>query len=134
MWREKNFKNKINTNWFDKNPENINKKWRPKKLINSVIFSLEKEWITKVSKTEVSELITLLLNLSESELKKLLVDQDNPMIIRVIIKNILNNKWFETINILLDRVYWKATQTVNNLNIDVNKEIDVLKDKLKDLK
>ena len=134
MWREKNFKNKINTNWFDKNPENINKKWRPKKLINSVIFSLEKEWITKVSKTEVSELITLLLNLSESELKKLLVDQDNPMIIRVIIKIILNNKWFETINILLDRVYWKATQTVNNLNIDVNKEIDVLKDKLKDLK
>jgi len=129
----KNLWNKWNTNGFKQNPKNINKKGAPKKLLTDITKTLKAEGINRVNKAEIEEVLALLFNLNESKLKELLLEKETPMILRVIIKSILSNKWFDTINTLLDRVFWKATQTNNNINIEATEEVDILKDRLKNL-
>jgi len=131
--RIKRFKWKWNTNWFKQNPNNINKKGAPKKLLNNITDQLKEKWVKMVSKKEIEDVLSLLFNLNENDLKELLQDKETPMILRVIIKNLISNKWFYAINSLLDRVFWKATQTNNNINIEATEEIDLLKDRLKNL-
>jgi hypothetical protein len=51
-----------------------------------------------------------LLNIEESKLKEMLADSKQPMLIRIIIKNMLGGKGFDIIEKMLDRSIGKPTQ------------------------
>ena len=53
MWKEKNFWDKKTSNWFNKNPQNINRKWRPKKWVALINEELSKNWYEPVRKQDI---------------------------------------------------------------------------------
>lgn len=127
---------KRNTNWFNKNPQNINRKWRPKKWVSFVNEELKKEGYTQVKKQDIIENYLSLINLPEEKLKTMVNDSTLPIFVRILIKNILSKKWFDIIEIMLDRAIWKATSINENINIDMkpfeNITIEIVKDENKD--
>lgn len=126
---------KRNTNWFNKNPQNINRKWRPKKWVSFVNEELKKEGYTQVKKQDIIENYLSLINLPEEKLKIMVNDSTLPIFVRILIKNILSKKWFDIIEIMLDRAIWKATSINENINIDMkpfeNITIEIIKDENK---
>ncbi len=134
MWKEKNFWDKKTSNWFNKNPQNINRKWRPKKWVALINEELESKWYEPARKQDIEINYMHLVNLNEKELKALLADEKQPMIVRIIIKNMLSGKWFDIIEKMLDRAIWKPKQTTeevwNKQNIEINIKNQELLDSL----
>ena len=120
---EDRFKWKRNINGLDKNPENINRNWRPKKGIALVNAELKQKWYEPATKADIEANYMALLQLEEQELKLLLEDKTKPMLIRILVKNMLWWKGFDIIEKMLDRWIWKALQKSeidnNNNNIDI---------------
>jgi hypothetical protein len=128
----------IKNKGFDKNPQNINRNGRPKKLISTVNNELEKKGIKEATTNEIKSCYLRLINLEVEELQKMIEDKEQPVLIRVVGKNILSGKGFEIIDKMLDRSIGRAIQqtdvTTNGESInkvEVSKEqIDKLIDKL----
>jgi len=116
MSKIKNFWNKLNSNGLDKNKNNINLNWRPKKWISLVNTELAEKWYEPATKADIEENYMALLQLEEIELKKLLEDKSKPMLIRILVKNMLWGKGFDIIEKMLDRWIWKPTQTTDMNN------------------
>nr|OQX98389.1 MAG: hypothetical protein B6I27_02675 [Erwiniaceae bacterium 4572_131] len=76
MGKEDNFGDKKNTEGFDKRPENINKKGRPKK-----IYTILKN--KGFSKDDITTAFKELSFYKLSELKKLFEDDNIPVILRI---------------------------------------------------
>ena len=74
------------------------------------------------------------MNLNEKELKELLTDEKQPMLVRIIVKNMLSGKWFDIIEKMLDRAIWKPKQITeevwNKQNIEINIKNQELLDSL----
>lgn len=101
---------------FDVNPQNINRNGQPRKLVSSVIKQLEQEGIERVPATQVKALFESFLNCTESDLKKIADDKDQPILNRIVAKEMIGKKGFEIVCEILDRVHGKAQQTVNTKN------------------
>ena len=114
-WWVKNFKGKQTSNWFKQNPQNINKKWRPKKWISYINTQLKEKWYSPATKADIEENYMQLLNLPEEELKKLLKNNKQPMLIRIIVKSMLSGKGFDIIEKMLDRWIWKPKQITEDI-------------------
>lgn len=115
--------------WFDKRPENINKKWRPRKLVWSVLATFKEMWIKPVSADEIKDLYLSLVNSTEKELKDMVNDENQPVLTQLIIKAML--KWnIDVIEKMFDRAIWKAIQKIDQENSF--KEAKVTEDKLYD--
>ena len=103
---------------FDKNPQNINKKWQPRKWISIVNKELREMWYEPARKQDIEENYMNMINLSEDDLINLWKDKEQPMLVRVLAKNILGWKWFDIIERMLDRWIWKPTQREENRFVD----------------
>ncbi|MBS3739716.1 MAG: hypothetical protein KGY51_12115 [Psychroflexus sp.] len=134
----KNIKPTDNTNGFQKNPQNINRKGRPRKLVGTVNIELEKKGVKEVSKEEIKSCYLRLINLEIDELQEMIENKEQPVLIRVVGKNILSGKGFDIIDKILDRSIGKSEQktdittkgeSVNNIEISTD-QIDKLIDKL----
>lgn len=125
MWEliQKRMKWKANSNWLDKNKDNINRNWRPRKWISLVNAELKEKWYSPASKADIEENYMSLLQLEEVELKKLLEDKSKPMLIRILIKNMLSWKGFDIIEKMLDRWIGKAVQ---KMEWDLNFKWDII--------
>jgi len=99
-----------NTNGFDKNPQNINRKGANRKTVSSVIIELQNNGAEQVKPVQVVHLFESLLNCKESELKAIVEDAEQPMLNRIVAKEMLNKRGFEIIEKILDRVHGKAIQ------------------------
>jgi len=95
---------------FDANPQNINRKGRPRKLVGSIVKELEKKGVEEVSKEQIKSCFLMLINLTKDELKEISEDEEQPILIRVVAKNILTGKGFEIIDKILDRGIGKVGQ------------------------
>lgn len=73
-----------------------------------------------------------LLQLPESELKKMLKDTKQPMLIRILIKNMLSGKGFDVIEKMLDRGIWKSVQVTKEVGKKQKLEITIENQKLLD--
>ena len=62
--------------------------------------------------------------IEEKELKVMVKDTKQPMLIRVIIKAMLSWKWFDIIEKMLDRWIWKPLQKTETkvVEMEVNEE------------
>ncbi len=110
----------IKGKWFDANPEHINKAWRPKKGISLVNEQLAQEWYDPAKKSDIEINYMSLLQLWEQRLKLLVNDQEQPMLVRILAKNMLWTKWFDIIEKMLDRGIGKPAQ-----KIDWEQKVDV---------
>lgn len=121
----RNFKGKNNTQGFDKSPENINRRGKPRrKGFAHVNKLLEEKGFEKVKKQDYLDFISLLMNCTEAELKKLLVDKTLPMFLRIMVQD-MNNKTTRTaiIKDLRDFIFGKAS---DNMNIEVSAKARVI--------
>lgn len=115
---------KDNVNGFQKNPQNINRKGRPRKMIADVIAELEKQGIKAATKSDILDIYMRLINMEISELEQIVKDPKQPVLVRIVGKNILSGKGFDTIEKMLDRSIGKAEQKTDittggaPLNID----------------
>jgi hypothetical protein len=115
---------KDNTNGFQKNPQNINRNGRPRKLITDVIAELEKQGIKAATKPDIQDIYMRLINVEIPELEQIVKDTTQPVLVRIVGKNVLSGKGFDIIEKMLDRSIGKAEQKTDittggvALNID----------------
>ena len=115
---------KDNVNGFQKNPQNINRKGRPRKMIADVIAELEKQGIKAATKPDIQDIYMRLINIEIPELEQIVKNTAQPVLVRIVGKNILSGKGFDIIEKMLDRSIGKAEQKTDittggvALNID----------------
>ena len=115
---------KDNVNGFQKNPQNINRNGRPRKMIADVIAELEKQGIKAATKPDIQDIYMRLINVEIPELEQIVKDPTQPVLVRIVGKNILSGKGFDIIEKMLDRSIGKAEQKTDittggvALNID----------------
>ena len=118
---------KDNVNGFQKNPQNINRNGRPRKMIADVIAELEKQGIKAATKPDIQDIYMRLINIEIPELEQIVKDTAQPVLVRIVGKNILSGKGFDTIEKMLDRSIGKAEQKTDitskgeSLNIPISK-------------
>ena len=103
---------------FDKNPQNINRKGRPRKLISDVIAQLEEQGIKPATKTDIQDIYMRLMNVEIPELEKIVKDSTQPVLVRIVGKSVLSGKGFDIIEKMLDRSIGKVPNSID-LNANV---------------
>ena len=95
---------------FDNRPENINRKGRPRKLLNEVCQELISMGYRPVSETQIIEAYNLLLQLPEAEIKRIQADKDKPYYLRRVAEMMKSNRFMEMMDRILDRSFGKVLQ------------------------
>ena len=114
------FGNKINTKGFDKNPNNINRKGRPRRLVSSIIQDLKEKGIVQVKAIDIVEAFEMLFNLESKEIAEIANNDKNPYFIRRVAKEMLSGKGFDIIERMIDRVHGKPKQSTELTGKDGN--------------
>lgn len=114
---------------FNTKKQNINRRGRPpkNKLISDIIKELNSIGIKRIKKFEVIQIFELLVNCSNENLNKLLIDDKIPILVKIIIKNLIKNDNIDDFSILekmLDRIYGKMLE--DNTNKENKKTNDYL--------
>ena len=114
-----------NTKGFDKNPQNINRAGRPKKLVSHLNAELKKEGYEPVSSSQIVDAYTTLLNLPLSKIKEIaaISNDDYTTIYKLVAKELMGKRGAEMLEKLLDRAYGKSVQ-MNDVTSD-GKEISI---------
>lgn len=76
---------------FGKNPQNINRKGRPKKSFRLFTEKMESEGVEPLSKSQLINAYRIIFNCNEDELREIAKDKDQPYALRLIIQE-LNDK------------------------------------------
>jgi len=111
--------------------ETLNPNGRPKKWIAFVNSELADAWYTPATKQDIEANYMAMLQLEQDELLKLWNDKSNPMLIRIIAKNMLWWKWFDIVEKMLDRWIGKAVQkndTVVSWDLNITNGSSILLD------
>ena len=106
----KNIKPEDNTNGFQRNQQNINRDGRPRKTINSVNLELEAKGVTEATPNDIKSCYLRLINLSKEEIKELSEDAQQPALVSLVSKAIIQGKGIDIIEKVLDRAIGKAVQ------------------------
>lgn len=123
--KEKNFGDKINSNGFAKNKKNINRTGQNRKTVSSVIVQLREQGAEPVKPKQVVDLFESLLNCTQQELEAIIKDNAQPMLNRIVAKEMLNKNGFEIIEKMLNRVHGKPTEKVEK-NITTDQPINII--------
>jgi hypothetical protein len=123
---KENFKDKINTNGFDKNKGNINRTGANRKSIATVNVELEAKGYKAASKQDILDCYLRLINIDLNELSAMVNSDDQPAMIRIVGKAILSGKGFDVIEKVLDRGIGKAELKTDNKHTFEN-GFDVIK-------
>jgi hypothetical protein len=109
-----NIKPSDRTNGLDKNPQNINKKGRPRKLISETINELKESGVEETTTSEIKAVYLMLVNLTIAELEQRVKDSKQSALVRIVGKAILSGKGFEIIEKMLDRTLGKPQQSIDH--------------------
>ena len=119
---------------FDKNPNNINRKGRPRRLVSSIIQDLKEKGIVQVKAIDIVEAFEMLFNLESKEIAEIANNDSNPYFIRRVAKEMLSGKGFDIIERMIDRVHGKPKQSTELTGKDGKdlippsiKEIEIIK-------
>ena len=93
---------------------------RPKKLVSSILAELKEEG-ELVTRSLVEQTYQVLMSLTQEQLTKIASDKKQPMINRIVSKEMLSKKGFEIIEKMMDRANGKAVQMS-----EITQNIDVL--------
>ena len=95
---------------FDKRPQDINKTGANRKTIATVNIELEKSGYTEATKIDIVSCYLRLIQIALPDIKKMVEDDSQPAMIRIVGKAILSGKGFEVIEKVLDRGIGKVEQ------------------------
>ena len=115
-----NYERTIKNKGFDKNPNNINRKGRPRRLVSSIIQDLKEKGIVQVKATDIVEAFEMLFNLESKEIAEIANNDSNPYFIRRVAKEMLSGKGFDIIERMIDRVHGKPKQATELTGKDGN--------------
>ena len=104
---------------FDKNPQNINRTGANRKSMASVNLDLEANGYKAANKQDIIDCYLRLINVDLKELGKMVAEDTQPAMVRIVGKAILSGKGFDVIEKLLDRGIGKAD---SKLTLDVKVE------------
>jgi len=90
-----------------KQGESGNPNGRPKKLVSSILADLKNKG-ELVTRHMVTETYQVLMSLNEEQLKEITNDKEQPMINRIVAKEMLSKKGFDIIEKMMDRANGKA--------------------------
>ena len=95
--------------------ETANPNGRPRKTISSVNKELEAQGIKPTTANEIRDIYLRLINLKSEDIKKLVEDVEQPALIRIVGRRIIEgkDKGFDIIEKMLDRSIGRATQQIN---------------------
>jgi hypothetical protein len=113
---------------FDKNPQNINRKGRPPKLIKHVNNELIAQGFKVPSREEIVEGMLLILQMSYEEVKNLAdpkIPTDYPFFYKLIAKEVVGKMGGQALEKLLDRAFGKATQETKT-ELDINQPLNFI--------
>ena len=85
-------------------------KGRPKKLVSSILAQLKEEG-ELVTKSIVEQTYQVLMSLTQEQLIRIGSDKEQPMINRIVAKEMLGKKGFEIIEKMMDRANGRPMQT-----------------------
>ncbi len=108
-----------------KEGESGNKEGRPKKLVSSILAGLKEEG-ELVTRTMVEQTYQVLMSLTQSQLSNIANDKEQPMINRIVSKEMLSKKGFEIIEKMMDRANGKATQVKDITQHNSNEIVKVM--------
>ena len=111
-------KNKLDNLKPYKKGESGNPNGRPKKLVTQILDSLKEEG-ELVTKQMVQQTYQVLMSLTQEQLTNIAKDVKQPMINRIVSKEMLSKKGFDIIERMLDRANGKATQ---EQTVKINRE------------
>lgn len=132
-WEITNFWKNRWVGWFHNNPQNINKKWQPKKWIKLFIEKCEDAKIEPARKQDIEATYLSLINMTEKELLELKLDTKQPLIVQKLAEFILSSVDIDIIEKILDRWIWRPTQSVNT-QMSWNIWLNPLSDKINKIK
>lgn len=125
-----NFKNKNNVNGLAQNPQNINRKGRPKKGFAHVNSVLQEKGYEKITRKDYSDFVSYMMNCSEDDLKRLHADKSLPLYLRLLINEMRDPKTRSlVIRDLRDFIFGKA---VENIEVKQQKARVLTKDEIKE--
>lgn len=102
-----------NANGFAQNPQNINRKGRPKKSLSSLNEELKGEGYEGVTKGVYVESLQLIMNLDEARLMDIVKDLEQPYYLRLMIGNLNDPKQrAKMMSDYRDYALGKATESV----------------------
>lgn len=90
-----------------------NPKGCPKKTIGAVNQQLEAEGYKEATPTEIKSCYLRLINTEIPNLEKLVKDEEQPALVRIVGKAILSGKGFDIIERMLDRSIGRAQQSMD---------------------
>ena len=101
-----------------KKGERLNPNGRPRKLITDVIKQLEELGIKPATKPDIQDIYMRLINVEIPELEQIVKDSTQPVLVRIVGKNVLSGKGFDIIEKMLDRSIGKVPNSID-LNANV---------------
>lgn len=84
-----------------------NPKGRPRKTITSLVQQFEAEGMVMPSPAEVSKLYVYIATRTEEELKAMMSDKEQPMMVRIVAKGVLDKKGLDVLEKIVERAYGK---------------------------
>jgi len=123
---------------FDKHPEHINRKGRPRKVVNLINQQLKENGYEPLTKAQMTEAIQILLNLpvdKVEEIASLKVDKTKsfPIFVKLISKFLLSKSAEKTLFQILDRAYGSANQNITISTPIINVHDEETKEMLKQI-
>lgn len=115
-------------NGFDKNPQNINRKGRPRKTFRTFNDRCKAEGVPVITKEEYMTTLNYLLSMTEDELKEITSDKEQSMFLKWIITDLRNvSLRCKMIQDVRDWLFGKAKENVQvegKISTDINITID----------
>lgn len=114
-------------NGFDKNPQNINRKGQPPKLLRAINTELTEAGYERVTASQVAEAYELLLGLPEAKVKSYAKSKDSPMLLKIVAKQMLGKFGNYMVESMLDRAHGrsKASVDLTTKGQSLNKPVDL---------
>ena len=85
----------------------------PRKTVTSVLADLKGKGVKIPTAREESEIFITIATIQEDELKAMLSDKEQPMMNRIIAKNILDKRGLDVIERLIERAYGRTEQRID---------------------
>nr|CAH1137805.1 hypothetical protein EAVNVH72_02754 [Elizabethkingia anophelis] len=99
---------------FANNPQNINRKGRPRKTFNSINEYLSKKGMPIVSKSEFTELFSRIMNATEDEIRALAKAKTTPYALRIILTELGTKNRAQMVRDIRDFIFGQAKQEINH--------------------
>ncbi|QIG88353.1 hypothetical protein G6R40_01190 [Chryseobacterium sp. POL2] len=104
--------NNIAGKGFDKNPQNINRKGRPRKTYTVINDIFKDKGIQPVSKSEYIELFSRIMNATEAEINTLKSDKNTPLALRIILAELSSKNKNKIIRDLRNFMFGQSQQEI----------------------